>query len=124
VIGVAIVVEVGSVIPVTVLNGNMTNKIYPVERCKLWLQELAELKEDRPSALAKLDDILRILVEEDDDEVAIRTVATILRIEGKNHRYDYDNDNLKNYRNYYERYAKIIVSMMSSQTLPPIYEIE
>jgi hypothetical protein len=102
----------------------MTNKINAVEHCKLWLQELDELKEDRPSALAKLDDILRILVEEDDDEVAIRTVATILRIEGEKHRYDYDNDNLKNYRNYYERYAKIILSMASSQTLPDIYEIE
>jgi hypothetical protein len=108
---------------VAVQTGNMTNKIYPIERCKLWLQELDELKADRPAALSKLDDILLILVEEDDYEVAIRTMTTILRIEVKKHCY-YDYNDLKNYRNYYERYAKIIVSMMSSQTPPPIYEIE
>jgi hypothetical protein len=51
----------------------------PAVRCILWINELISLKDTPDILVARLDEIVNKLLEENNDEVGIRTMSTILR---------------------------------------------
>ena len=99
----------------------------PEKRCLNWLDELISIRDNHEELLSKINEILAVLVLEDNDEIATRTMRTIMSSRELDQKYLHNDEvrQLSNFPDYYRRYATYILeSDRKGNLVPYVVEIK